>query len=114
MYRHTSWGIDEAVAAKILRELGADWVVMPGDFGRGEPTPEARSVVSAAINSNQNRAAMMPILQGGKRPDELRSYHEAVGNPNFMLIVASWVDGHPEGLMGGAQIFRTAVDSFPY
>ncbi|HEY8939398.1 MAG TPA: RuBisCO large subunit C-terminal-like domain-containing protein [Cellvibrio sp.] len=112
MYRHTSWGIDEAVAAKILRELGADWVVMPGDFGRGEPAPEARAVVKAAIGDYTTRPAMMPILQGGKRPSELASYHAAVDNPNFMLIVASWVDGHPEGLINGARIFRNAVDAY--
>lgn len=112
IYRNTSWGMNEAVAAKILREFGADWVVTPGAFGSGEPTADALAVVAAAAGDYKDQAAMMPILQGGKRPDELPSYHQSVGNPNFMLIVASWVDGHAEGLKGGARIFRDAVDAY--
>jgi ribulose 1,5-bisphosphate carboxylase large subunit-like protein len=34
-----------------------------------------------------------------------------VGSDDYMLIVASWVDAHPDGLEAGARFFREAVDA---
>jgi ribulose 1,5-bisphosphate carboxylase large subunit-like protein len=53
---------------------------------------------------------IMPILQGGKHPGALADYRIAMGGSDFMLIVASWIDGHPEGLASAARRFREAVE----
>lgn len=55
----------------------------------------------------------MPILQGGKHPQGLPDYRAAIGSDDYMLIVASWVDGHADGLPAGARAFRTAIDAQP-
>ena len=48
----------------------------------------------------------MPILQGGKSPDGLPRFRAGVGSDDYMLIVASWVDAHAEGVRGGARSGR--------
>ena len=53
----------------------------------------------------------MPILQGGKAPDGLARYRAGVGSDDYMLIVASWVDGHEEGIRAASAIFRAAIDA---
>lgn len=111
MSRHSAWGIDDVVMGKILRQLGADWFVTPGPFGAENNEQNSRAVIYAATGSDNNLRSMMPILQGGKRPEDLQLYKNAIGSENFMLIVASWVDGHPQGLIKGAEIFRTEVDN---
>ena len=55
----------------------------------------------------------MPILQGGKTPEGLPNFREAIGSDDYMLIVASWVDGHADGLRAAARLFRDAVDAQP-
>lgn len=111
MSRHTAWGMDDVVVGKILRQLGADWFVTPGPFGAENNEQNSREVIRVTTQSCGQMRSMMPILQGGKRPDDLALYEAAIGSENFMLIVASWVDGHPEGMMKGAEIFREAVEA---
>ena len=53
----------------------------------------------------------MPILQGGKHPQGLPDYRAAIGSDDYMLIVASWVDGHADGLPAAARAFLTAIDA---
>ena len=55
----------------------------------------------------------MPILQGGKTPEGLPNFRAVIGSDDYMLIVASWVDGHPQGLRAAAGIFRAAIDAMP-
>ena len=47
---------------------------------------------------------------GGKHPGDLDTYCKAVGDGDFMLIVANWVDSHPEGLVYAAKEFRDTID----
>jgi len=110
--RHPKWQIDYALFARLERSLGADWVVTQGPFG----TPHMdRTEQSRFIHACRDPwgaiVPCMPILQGGKNPAALPEYVNAVEGPDFMLVVASWIDNHREGMARGARLFREAVDS---
>jgi ribulose 1,5-bisphosphate carboxylase large subunit-like protein len=108
--RNPEWGISHETAASWLRSLGADWVVTPGGFASSDqPDDEEKTFIDACTRSQSIRPTM-PILQGGKEPAGLCGYTRSVGNSAYMLIVASWIDRHEEGMMRGAQYFRRAVD----
>lgn len=101
--RHPRWGVAHDVLDGWLERFGADWCVTSGAHGqaaasRGAPPP-------------QRLQRAMPILQGGKHPQGLPDYRASVGNDDYMLIVASWVDAYPDGLESGARVFREAVDA---
>ena len=107
--RHPGWAVDDAVCTDWLRHLGADWFVTPGGFGEAPPTPGQRATLAAGAAPREGLRPLMPILQGGKEPEGLPRYRQAVGHDDFMLIVASWVDRHPDGLAAGARLFRAAL-----
>lgn len=108
--RHPDWKISENVLTQWLRALGADLFVTCGNFGHEPAAPiNKEHDLWAALETYGTYPAMLPILQGGKNPDELPQYLEAVGSDDFMLIVASWVDNHPAGLAEAAQFFRQAI-----
>ncbi len=110
--RHVAWGIDDAAICHWLRHLGADWFVTPGMFATpAMPAQESRHQMEAACGKCGSLRPMMPNLQGGKFPGDLASYREAVGDNDFMLIVAHWVDSHSDGLERAAMHFREAVDA---
>lgn len=108
--RHPDWRIDELVVCHWLRALGADLFVTSGDFG-ADPTAVAHChlQLEPVRDVYGEHAAMLPILQGGKNPDELPLYRKAIGSDDFMLIVASWVDQYGDGLIEGAKAFRRAL-----
>ena len=109
--RPAGWGIADTVLAGWLRRLGADWLVTPGAFGsRGFPQDQARAFLQAACGPELDTKPALPILQGGKHPADLEAYRDALEGHDFMLIVASWVDSHPEGLANAARLFRDVVD----
>jgi ribulose 1,5-bisphosphate carboxylase large subunit-like protein len=109
--RHGGWGLADAVLCGWLRQLGADWFVTPGPFATPDyPAGLARELLQAALRPMEGTLPIMPILQGGKHPEGLAGYRTAVGSSEFMLIVASWVDSHPEGLAVAARRFREQVD----
>ncbi len=108
--RHTGWGLSDSVVCGWLRQLGADWFVTPGPFATPHfPSQLTRELMEAAFNPRDGARPIMPILQGGKKPEGLAGYRAAVGSDNFMLIVASWVDSHAEGLVSAARKFRDEV-----
>jgi ribulose-bisphosphate carboxylase large chain len=110
--RHPSWRIDPAVYVRMQRALGADWIVTPGAFGNPDVDEDELVDAARAVNEPLGKCApCMPIVQGGKRPAGLSDYIGAVGGLDFMLIVASWVDGHPDGLTSACMKFREAVDA---
>lgn len=103
--RHGDWGIEHGVLSSLYEALGADWVVTSGEYG----AKDGAGMAEAWPFGRSQRA--MPILQGGKHPAGLPAYRDAIGDDDYMLIVASWVDGHPQGLQEGAREFRAAVDA---
>jgi ribulose-bisphosphate carboxylase large chain len=110
--RHPDWNVSPAVLNHWLRVLGADIIVTEGDFGdTAAPTALQREALSACVDSLNGMKTTLPVLQGGKNPDGLLRYRKAVGSDDFMLIVASWVDNHPQGLREGAKAFRRAIDA---
>lgn len=108
--RHSGWGISYPVANGWQEALGADWFVTEGAFADhgGWPAPRLDNESGA---STAPRA--MPIIQGGKTPQGLPRYRAAIGSDDYMMIVASWVDSHPAGLIQAAELFRAAIDSQP-
>ena len=103
--RHPDWGIAHSVLSHACEAFGADWMVTSGEYG----AQDGIGLADAWPFGRPQRA--MPILQGGKSPDGLPRFRAGVGSDDYMLIVASWVDAHPEGVRGGARAFRTAVDA---
>lgn len=105
--RNGDWGIAHPVLCELYAACGGDWVVTSGEYGAhdGAGMPEAWPC------GRPQRA--MPILQGGKSPDGLPRYRRAIGSDDYMLIVAAWVDGHPDGIRAGAQVFRAALEAQP-
>lgn len=103
--RHPEWGVAHPVLSQVCEALGADWMVTSGEYGARDGIGQA----DAWPFGRPQRA--MPILQGGKSPEGLSRFRAGVGSDDYMLIVASWVDAHPEGVRGGARAFRTAVDA---
>ncbi|MEG2942007.1 MAG: RuBisCO large subunit C-terminal-like domain-containing protein [Thermomonas sp.] len=103
--RHPDWGIAHPVLSGLYEAFGADWIVTSGEYGASDGV----GMEAAWPFGRQQRA--MPILQGGKTPEGLPRFRAAVGSDDYMLIVASWVDGHAQGLGPAAGIFRTAIDA---
>lgn len=110
--RHAGWGLSDATVCGWLRRLGADWFVTPGPFSTpGYPERLASEILGRACGPVEGLKPLLPILQGGKRPEDLAAYRAAMGGDDFMLIVASWVDSHPEGLAAAARRFRESVEA---
>ena len=105
--RNPDWGIAHPAMCALHEAFGADWIVTSGEYGAHDGT----GMVEAWPFARRQRA--MPIVQGGKIPEGLPSYRASIGSDDYMLIVASWVDGHDAGLRNAAGIFRQAVDAQP-
>ena len=103
--RNTSWGIAHSALCTLHESCGADWLVTSGEFG----AHDGAGMFDVWPYQRPQRA--MPILQGGKSPDGLARYRAGVGSDDYMLIVASWVDGHEEGIRAASAIFRAAIDA---
>ncbi|MBK6416548.1 RuBisCO large subunit C-terminal-like domain-containing protein [Thermomonas sp.] len=103
--RHPGWGIEHAVLCGLYQAFGADWIVTSGEYG----ATDGVGMEDAWPFGRPQRA--MPILQGGKHPHGLPAYRAAIVSDDYMLIVASWVDGHADGLPAAARAFRTAIDA---
>ena len=109
--RHPGWGLDHDVLAAWMARFGADWIATSGEMGADVNVSEHAQVTATGEANATHRA--MPILQGGKHPAGLPDYRQVIGSDDYMLIVASWVDGHPQGLPAAARLFRTAIDAQP-
>lgn len=108
--RHPDWRIDDRVIYKWYRHLGADLFVTPGDFASQHcDTPDYCDLINSVNLSDNKLREMMPVIQGGKQPEGLNLYFDALGNRDFMMVVASWVDAHPSGIVSAAREFREAI-----
>jgi ribulose-bisphosphate carboxylase large chain len=112
LMRNRDWGIDETVLCRWVRHLGGDWFVTPGTFAaEGFDKAACRKLMEIAAGEDHGLGAMMPNIQGGKHPQGLPTYRDAVGDSDFTLIVANWVDSHADGLKAAAREFRKALES---
>jgi len=109
--RNHLWGIDDSVLCHWMRHLGGDWFVTPGTFAADNFDMGAcRQLMEIAVGEDNGLKGMMPNIQGGKHPAGLPTYRAAVGDNDFTLIVANWVDSHPAGLKAAAREFREALE----
>ena len=109
--RNRYWGIDDTVLCHWMRHLGGDWFVTPGTFAADNfDIAACRQLMEIAVGEDNGLKGMMPNIQGGKHPGGLPTYRAAVGDNDFMLIVANWVDSHPNGLKAAAREFRAALE----
>jgi ribulose-bisphosphate carboxylase large chain len=109
MSRHPRFGVSNAAFFKMQRICGADFVMLPGDFATDYMNQaEASDCLSACVAPLGDIKPALPIIAGGKRADQLGSYLNAVGSTDFMIIAATAVDTHPDGLEAGARAFRRA------
>ncbi|MBA7569685.1 Ribulose bisphosphate carboxylase-like protein [subsurface metagenome] len=107
--RHPRFGVSYAVFFKMQRICGADMILLPGDFATDYIDPgEAKDFLSACVDSLGSIRPSLPIIAGGKRAKHLRQYLDAFGSTDFMIIAATAVDTHPEGIEAGARAFREA------
>jgi len=107
--RHPKFGISEPLLIKIQRIAGADMVMLPGNFATAFSDQESEEECISACFSNWGKILpSLPVLAGGKNPEELKNYLQKVGSKDFMLIVATAVDHHPAGIEAGARAFREA------
>lgn len=107
--RVPGWGVGSEVVTVLQRAAGADLVVSPGAFATTwQDAAEARSFLSGCRAPYAGWQASMPIIQGGKCPEQLQEYVRACGSVDFMIIAATWVDEHPKGMLAGARAFRDA------
>ncbi len=108
--RSLHWGATDAVMAKLHRIAGADLTVAPGPIATPFQNVKANTdFIGACRNPLGHAREMLPIIQGGKVPDELAQYITDVGSTDFMIIAATWLDNHPKGLEYAAQCFRRSV-----
>lgn len=110
--RAGTWGASDAVMARLQRAAGADLVVSPGPFATQyqDPAP-AQAFLEACRDELGLCATTLPIIQGGKQPQHLAQYTADVGSTDYMIIAATWLDNHPEGIQAGARAFRDAWEA---
>ena len=98
--------------ALVLRAVGVDLVVSPGRFATRYQEPgSAHEFLQACRGLPACWRQSMPIIQGGKRPEHLANYIEHCESTDFMIIAATWVDEHPDGMEAGARQFRDAWEA---
>ena len=109
--RSPRFGVSPAVYLMLQRICGADLVFLPGNFGTGaEDAAEIAQAVSACLAPLAHIAPCWPIIAGGKRPERMGDYGAQIDSRDFMVIAASAVDEHPDGMAAGAQAFRVALE----
>lgn len=107
--RHPRLGVSRALYLKMQRICGADIVMLPGDFATDFINEEeAQECVAACTGPLGNIKPSLPVTAGGKSPERLPQYLNAIGSTDFMIIAATAVDTHPEGIEAGARAFREA------
>jgi ribulose 1,5-bisphosphate carboxylase large subunit-like protein len=107
--RHPRFGVSHALHFKMERISGADMIMLPGNFATDYiDQGEAQDCLAACVNSLGDIKPSLPIIMGGKRANHLMQYLGAIGSTDFMIIAATAVDTHPEGIEAGARAFREA------
>jgi len=105
--RPPRWGVHPAVHILLQRLCGADMVMMPGATATPyQDRKEVARCLAACFEPLSSIARTLPVIAGGKKPDEMAGYLSDMGGADFCAIVATSVDSHPEGLRAGAAAFR--------
>jgi ribulose 1,5-bisphosphate carboxylase large subunit-like protein len=110
--RHPRCGVSPAFVAQIYRMTGADLAFLPAHVGAAESSCEesCEPEVEALRGPDDVHRPVLPILAGGKRPGDVAVCREVVGSNDFLLIVATAVDEHPDGAEAGARAFRAVCE----
>jgi ribulose 1,5-bisphosphate carboxylase large subunit-like protein len=109
--RHPKFGIEYSLMIKLSRLCGSDFQIVPTEFGAKTTPIEADNLsTNACLSPIPGIQPCIPVLAGGKVPQELNSYCQRFGSADFMLIIATSVDNHPKGLYEGAKAFRDSWD----
>lgn len=107
--RHPRFGVSEYLWIKIQRISGADMIMLPGNFATEWADKNVeKECISSCFSKFGEIKPSFPVLAGGKIPEGLKDYLKRVGSHDFMLIVATAVDSHLEGIEAGARKFREA------
>jgi ribulose-bisphosphate carboxylase large chain len=107
--RHPRFGVSDGLYVKMQRMCSVDMVMLPGNFATDTPDEqEAQAIINACVGPLGKIKPSLPIIAGGKSPDGLAHYVKSVGSVDFMIIAATAVDDHPDGLEAGARAFREA------
>ncbi len=110
--RHPKFGISDACFFKLQRICGADMLILPGNFATEMADDrESSENLKACIGTLGSITASLPVIAGGKTPEQLQHYVRCIGNTDFMIIAASAVDRHPKGPEAGARVFRDAWET---
>ena len=110
--RHPKLGVHPAVLIKCARLAGADMVVFPGTAATPwQDDEEIQRCVAACTEPLADFPRALPILCGAKRSEHLAAYRDLIGSADFMLIVATALNEHPDGIGAGARAFRTSWES---
>ena len=104
--RHPKLGVHPALLIKLYRLMGADLVMLPGDSTtQWQNLEDLELCIEACFGELGGTRSVTPILAGGKTPDQLSYYAEAIGSPDFMIIAATALNENPDGLEAGARAF---------
>jgi ribulose-bisphosphate carboxylase large chain len=107
--RLPNFGVSPAVIFKVQRLSGADMLMLPGAFSTDNADKiEMQACITACTEPMGTIKPSLPIMAGGKQAQELINYINYLGNTDFMMIVASAIDEHPNGFEQGARAFREA------
>jgi len=107
--RHPRFGVSDILSIKMQRMCGADMVLMPGHFATDSMEAlEEQRLIDACQGPLGRIKPSLPIIAGGKTPQGLVDYAASIGSTDFMIIAATAVDTHPDGLKAGARAFREA------
>jgi len=111
--RANAWGASDAVLACLHRLAGADLAVTPGPFSTPyQDRNEAAAFLAACRENLGDCPPLMPIIQGGKQPSYLPEYTRDVGCADYMIIAATFLDDHPDGVRAAAAEFRQSWQDY--
>ncbi|MDA1196500.1 MAG: RuBisCO large subunit C-terminal-like domain-containing protein [Nanoarchaeota archaeon] len=111
--RHPEFGIGYPLWLKMQRMCGGDFIMGPVTYGTPFMDQKGhQEVIDACLGDFNGFKKALPIMAGGREAHDLPFYLKVNGgSPDFMLIVASALDHHPQGMTAGSRAFRQAWDS---
>ncbi|MBN1197619.1 MAG: hypothetical protein JXA62_09455, partial [Candidatus Aminicenantes bacterium] len=109
LYRHPLYGVSSEMVFMLHRLAGADLMILTADFTAQEKDrADAAAQLQAVRGPLGTRSPALPVIAGGKTPEKLGDYTRDLESVEYMIIAASAVDNHPQGLEAGARAFREA------